>query len=330
MKVTDYLKNAGNNTLISFEVLPPLKGSGMQDIFNLLDPLMEFKPPFIDVTYHREEYIYKKQDSGYYEKTAIRKRPGTVGICAAIMHRYDVDAVPHLICGGFNREDTENALIDLNFLEINNVLALRGDALQFDSKFVPEPGGNAYALDLVKQIDEMNHGRYLDENIENGQKTNFCIGIAGYPEKHFEAPNMESDLAFIKEKVKAGAEYIVTQMFFDNKKYFEYVESCRNAGIHIPIVPGLKPLTKLYQLSSIPRHFYINLPEDLVSSFLSAKTMEAKRQVGIEWCVAQSQELRQQEFLVYITILWAMWIPLKKLLNPYFNGILVCSIRSSS
>jgi len=292
MKVTDYLKNAGINTLISFEVLPPLKGSGMQDIFNLLDPLMEFKPPFIDVTYHREEYIYKKQDSGYYEKTAIRKRPGTVGICAAIMHRYEVDAVPHLICGGFNKEDTENALIDLNFLEINNVLALRGDALQFDSKFVPELGGNAYALDLVKQIDEMNHGRYLDENIENGQKTNFCIGIAGYPEKHFEAPNMESDLAFIKEKVKAGAEYIVTQMFFDNKKYFEYVESCRNAGIHIPIVPGLKPLTKLYQLSSIPRHFYINLPEDLVSSFVSAKTLEAKRQVGIEWCIAQSRELK--------------------------------------
>ncbi|MEY3079402.1 MAG: hypothetical protein RL086_555 [Bacteroidota bacterium] len=292
MKVTDYLKNAGNNTLISFEVLPPLKGSGMQDIFNLLDPLMEFKPPFIDVTYHREEYIYKKQDSGYYEKTAIRKRPGTVGICAAIMHRYDVDAVPHLICGGFNREDTENALIDLNFLEINNVLALRGDALQFDSKFVPEPGGNAYALDLVKQVNDMNHGRYLDENIENGQKTNFCIGIAGYPEKHFEAPNMESDLAFIKQKVEAGAEYIVTQMFFDNEKYFEYVESCRNAGIHIPIVPGLKPLTKMYQLSSIPRHFYINLPEDLVSAFLSAKTMEAKRQVGIEWCVAQSQELK--------------------------------------
>ena len=292
MKVTDYLKNAGNNTLISFEVLPPLKGSGMQDIFNLLDPLMEFKPPFIDVTYHREEYIYKKQDSGYYEKTAIRKRPGKVGICAAIMHRYDVDAVPHLICGGFNREDTENALIDLNFLEINNVLALRGDALQFDSKFVPEPGGNAYALDLVKQVDDMNHGRYLDENIENGQKTDFCIGIAGYPEKHFEAPNMESDLAFIKKKVEAGADYIVTQMFFDNKKYFEYVESCRNAGIHIPIVPGLKPMTKMYQLSSIPRHFYINLPEDLVSAFLSAKTMEAKRQVGIEWCVAQSQELK--------------------------------------
>ena len=292
MKVTDYLKKAGNNTLISFEVLPPLKGSGMQDIFNLLDPLMEFKPPFIDVTYHREEYIYKKQDSGYYEKTAIRKRPGTVGICAAIMHRYDVDAVPHLICGGFNREDTENALIDLNFLEINNFLALRGDALQFDSKFVPEPGGNAYALDLVKQVDDMNHGRYLDENIENGQKTDFCIGIAGYPEKHFEAPNMESDLAFIKKKVEAGADYIVTQMFFDNKKYFEYVESCRNAGIHIPIVPGLKPMTKMYQLSSIPRHFYINLPEDLVSAFLSAKTMEAKRQVGIEWCVAQSQELK--------------------------------------
>jgi methylenetetrahydrofolate reductase (NADPH) len=292
MKVTDYLKNSNNNTLISFEVLPPLKGSGMQDIFNLLDPLMDFNPPFIDVTYHREEYIYKRQDSGYYEKTAIRKRPGTVGICAAIMHRYKVDAVPHLICGGFNREDTENALIDLNFLEINNVLALRGDALQFDAKFVPEPGGNAYALDLVKQIDDMNHGRYLDENIENGQKTNFCIGIAGYPEKHFEAPNMESDLAFIKKKVEAGAEYIVTQMFFDNNKYFEFVESCRNAGIHIPIVPGLKPLTKVYQLNAIPRHFYINLPEDLVSTFVAAKTPEAKRMVGIEWSIAQSKELK--------------------------------------
>jgi methylenetetrahydrofolate reductase (NADPH) len=253
---------------------------------------MDFNPPFIDVTYHREEYIYKRQDSGYYEKTAIRKRPGTVGICAAIMHRYKVDAVPHLICGGFNREDTENALIDLNFLEINNVLALRGDALQFDAKFVPEPGGNAYALDLVKQIDDMNHGRYLDENIENGQKTNFCIGIAGYPEKHFEAPNMESDLAFIKKKVEAGAEYIVTQMFFDNNKYFEFVESCRNAGIHIPIVPGLKPLTKVYQLNAIPRHFYINLPEDLVSTFVAAKTPEAKRMVGIEWSIAQSKELK--------------------------------------
>lgn len=292
MKVTDYLKKAKDATLISFEVLPPLKGSGMQDIFQLLDPLMDFNPPFIDVTYHREEFVYKRQESGYYEKTSIRKRPGTVGICAAIMHRYKVDAVPHLICGGFNREDTENALIDLNFLEINNVLALRGDALQFDSRFVPEPFGHAYALDLVKQINDMNHGRYLDPDIESGQKTNFCIGVAGYPEKHFEAPNMESDLAFLKQKVDAGAGYIVTQMFYDNKKYFDFVASCRSAGINVPIVPGLKPLTKQYQLTAIPRHFYINLPEDLVSAFVVAKTPEARRQVGIEWCVAQSCELK--------------------------------------
>jgi methylenetetrahydrofolate reductase (NADPH) len=259
MKVTEYFEKAQGQTLISFEILPPLKGGSMQDIFKGLDPLMEFKPPFIDVTYHREEFIYKQNPAGFYEKVAIRKRPGTVGICAAIMNRYGVDAVPHLLCGGFTREQTEDALIDLNFLNVQNVLALRGDARQFESKFEPEPGGHEYALDLVKQIEEMNKGKYLDLNIENGQKTNFCIGIAGYPEKHFEAPNMELDLAWIKEKVDAGADYIVTQMFFDNQHYFNYVANCRAAGINIPIVPGLKPITKQYQLTSIPRHFFIDL-----------------------------------------------------------------------
>ncbi|MCB9081789.1 MAG: methylenetetrahydrofolate reductase [NAD(P)H] [Lewinellaceae bacterium] len=292
MKVTEYFEKANGKTLISFEILPPLKGSGMQDIFKVLDPLMEFKPPFIDVTYHREEFVYKRRASGYYEKTAIRKRPGTVGICAAIMHRYGVDAVPHLICGGFTREDTENALIDLNFLEINNVLALRGDAQQFESKFEREPEGHEFALDLVKQIADMNQGKYLDLDIENGQKTDFCIGIAGYPEKHFEAPNMESDLHFTKKKVEAGANYIVTQMFFDNSKFFDYVERCRQAGINVPIVPGLKPLTKLYQLSSIPRHFFVHLPNDLVDAILAAKTAEARQEVGVEWCIAQSKELK--------------------------------------
>jgi len=209
-------------------------------------------------------------ESGYYEKTAIRKRPGTVGICASIMHRYGVDAVPHLICGGFTKEETENVLIDLNFLDINNVLALRGDARKFDGKFIPEKDGHAYAIDMVKQVADMNKGKYLDPNIENGEKTDFCIGIAGYPEKHFEAPNMDSDLEFAKAKVEAGANYIVTQM----------------------IVPGLKPLTKKYQLNSIPRLFHLNLPADLASELLKASNAEGRRQVGIEWCIQQSKELK--------------------------------------
>lgn len=293
MKVTEYFEKAAGQTLISFEVLPPLKGGSMKAIFDTLDPLMEFKPPFIDVTYHREEFLYKKRDSGYYEKTSIRKRPGTVGICASIMHRYGVDAVPHLICGGFTEEDTENALIDLNFLNIKNVLALRGDARKFEGKFIPEAGGHAYALDLIKQIDGMNNGKYLDTNIENGEKTDFCIGIAGYPEKHFEAPNMGLDLQYTKAKIDAGANYIVTQMFFDNKKYFEYVKQCREVGINVPIVPGLKPVTKLYQLNSLPRLFHVDLPDELVESITKAKNAEGRRQAGIEWCAQQSKELKE-------------------------------------
>jgi len=293
MKVTEYFEKANGNTLISFEILPPLKGGSMQDIFDSLDPLMEFKPPFIDVTYHREEYLYKRRDSGYYEKVAIRKRPGTVGICAALMHRYGVDAVPHLICGGFTEEDTENALIDLNFLNIKNVLALRGDARAFEKKFVPEDGGHKFALDLVKQIGRMNEGKYIDKNIENGTKTDFCIGIAGYPEKHFEAPNMEIDLDYTKQKVEAGADYIVTQMFFNNQAYFDYVDKCRAAGINVPIVPGLKPMTKRYQLASIPRHFYIDLPDDLAREMSKANDAEARQEVGIEWCIQQSKELKE-------------------------------------
>ena len=292
MKVTEYFEKANGETLISFEVLPPLKGGSMKAIFDVLDPLMEFKPPFIDVTYHREDFIYKQRESGYYEKAAIRKRPGTVGICAAIMHRYGVDAVPHLLCGGFTKEDTENALIDLNFLNINNVLALRGDARKFDGKFIGEPDGHKYALDLVKQINDINNGKYLDKNIENGVPTDFCIGIAGYPEKHFESPNLATDLEFAKQKVDAGANYIVTQMFFDNEKYFEFVAACRAIGIDVPIVPGLKPLTKQYQLNSIPRLFYINMPEALSKEMMKAKDANSRKEVGIEWLITQSKELK--------------------------------------
>ncbi len=293
MKVTDYFKHANGKLLVSFEVLPPLKGGGMQSIFDMLDPLMEFKPPFIDVTYHREEYLYKETAEGFYEKTSIRKRPGTVGICASIIHRYGVDAVPHLICGGFTKSETEDVLIDLNFLNIKNVLALRGDARKFEIKFSPEPGGNASALELVKQINSMNHGEYLDSNIVNGNKSDFCIGIAGYPEKHFEAPNMDLDLQFTKAKVDAGAHYIVTQMFFDNKRFFEYIISCKEMGIDVPVVPGLKPLTKKAQLTSIPRQFYINMPTDLVNAVMACKNDDEVKEVGIEWCISQSKELKQ-------------------------------------
>ncbi len=293
MKVTEYIKNSKGKAQVSFEILPPLKGGSIQMIFDMLDPLMEFKPPFIDVTYHREEYIYKKRPSGYYEKTSIRKRPGTVGICTAIMNKYGVDAVPHLICGGFTKEETENALIDLNFLGINNVLALRGDARKFESKFVPQDGGHNYAIDLVEHIDNMNKGLYLDSNIVNGLKTDFCIGVAGYPEKHFEAPNPKIDLKFLKDKIDAGADYIVTQMFWDNKKYLKFVKSCREIGITVPIIPGLKPITNMRQLTSIPRIFHVNFPEDLVDELSKCTSDKAARQVGIEWTIQQSKELKE-------------------------------------
>ncbi len=292
MKVTDHFKAANGESLISFEILPPLKGGKIQSIFDTLDPLMEFNPPFIDVTYHREEFIYKKRSSGYYEKVEMRKRPGTVGICAAIMHRYGVDAVPHLICGGFSVEETEDALIDLKFLGIDNVLVLRGDARKFEGKFIPEPNGHSYALDLVGQVTDMNKGVYLDNSLTNAEPSDFCIGVAGYPEKHFEAPNNESDLYFLKEKIKAGAEYIVTQMFFDNQCYFDFVKRCKEAGINVPIVPGLKPITKKYQLNSIPRLFHLNIPKELSKALVTAKDAETRMQVGIEWTVAQSKELK--------------------------------------
>jgi len=292
MKIIDYFEKSQGQTLVSFEVLPPLKGGSMSDIFNTLDPLMEFKPPFIDVTYHREEFVYNKRPSGYYEKSAIRKRPGTVGICASIMHRYGIDAIPHLICGGFSVEETENALIDLHFLGINNVLALRGDARQFEDKFIPEVNGHKYAVDLVKQINDMNQGVYLDTNIEKATPTQFCIGVAGYPEKHYEAPNFASDIAYLKQKIDAGASYIVTQMFFDNVGFLKFRDACTKAGITVPIVPGLKPITNKHQLTSIPRKFFINFPDDLVREMIKTDDKDIK-QLGIEWCIAQCKELKE-------------------------------------
>jgi methylenetetrahydrofolate reductase (NADPH) len=291
MKVVEHITNNQGRTLFSFEILPPLKGQNIQRIFDNIDPLMEFKPPFIDVTYHREEYVYKELDNGLLKKQVVRKRPGTVGICAAIQNRYDVDAIPHILCGGFTREDTENFLIDLDFLGIDNVLALRGDAVKTETYFVPEKEGHHYASELVKQIVALNNGEYLEEEVENQARTNFCIGVAGYPEKHIEAPNQESDIYFLKKKIEKGADYIVTQMFFDNSKYFRFVERCREAGIKCPIIPGLKPLATRKQLNLIPHRFNTDLPEALIKEVLKCRDNEAVRQLGIDWCIAQSKEL---------------------------------------
>ena len=291
MKVTEHISKANGKPLFSFEILPPLKGQNIQSIFDSIDPLMTFNPPFIDVTYHREEFEYKELPNGLLEKKVVKKRPGTVGICAAIQGKYNVDAIPHVLCGGFTKEDTENLLIDLDFFGIDNIVGLRGDALKNEIYFKPEKEGHAFASELVLQINNLNNGIYLDEDLKNKAKTNFCIGIAGYPEKHMEAPSMESDIHFLKEKIKNGAEYIITQMFFDNQKYFDFVKKCRDEGITIPIIPGLKPLATKKQLNLIPHRFKVDLPNDLIMAIVKAKDNEAVKQIGIEWCINQSKAL---------------------------------------
>ena len=294
MKVTEHLRQA-DKPIISLEILPPTKGKSIDSIFTLLDSFMEFKPSFINVTYHRAEQVFKKRADGHFERVEIRKRPGTVGICAAIMHRYGVDAVPHLICGGFSREETENALIDLHFLGVNNVLALRGDAAANEKFFVPHPQGHRYADELVQQITDLNRGKYLEEDIMDGVKTDFCIGVAGYPEKHFESPNIETDLYYLKRKIDLGADYVTTQMFFDNRYYHDYVKNCRENGLNIPIIPGLKPITSQRQLTMIPSIFSVDIPVDLSKAMLAARTPEACEQVGTEWLLAQCRELLAQK-----------------------------------
>lgn len=291
MKVIEHL-TAAQDLLISFEILPPLKGNNIQSVNDILEKLMEFNPPFINVTYHRPEYTYKQREGGLYEKVDVRKRPGTVGICAAIMYKFGVDAVPHLVCGGFSKRETEDALVDLNYLGIHNVLLLRGDPVKNEKNFVPETKGNRNALELVEQTVSLNQGTYLDEDLVNPQRTDFCIGVAGYPEKHFEAPNFAADLRYLKRKVDAGADYIVTQMFFDNAKYFTFVDRCREIGIHVPIIPGIKPLTTRRQIDNLPGIFHVELPEELITLVEACKNKEDVQQVGIEWAIEQSRELK--------------------------------------
>ena len=289
MKITEHIKNA-KGTLFSFEILPPLKGQSLKELMEGISPLMEFKPPFVDVTYHREEYIYKKHPNGLLEKVSTKKRPGTVGICAALMNRFEVDAVPHVLCGGFTKEETENLLIDLDFIGVENVLALRGDAPKSE-RFAAEPNGHANATELVAQVVSMNQGKYLHEETEPSFQTDFCVGVAGYPEKHFEAPSLKFDINYLKEKVDNGASFIVTQMFFDNQKYFDFVAKVREAGIDVHIIPGIKPITSLGQITTLPRSFFLDFPDDLTDALVSCTTNAQVKEVGIAWSIQQCKEL---------------------------------------
>lgn len=290
MKVIEHIQKAKDETLFSIEILPPQKGKTIDDLLKVIEPFMEFKPPFIDVTYHPEEMIVKKNPDGSVYEVPLRKRPGTVGICAAIQNKLGVDAVPHLVCHGFTKEETEDALFTLHYLGIDNVLLLKGDDKMPTSN--ANKRGHQFANQLVTQVADLNNGKYLYEETANELKTNFCIGVAGYPEKHFEAPNMIADLNNLKRKVEAGADYIVTQMFFDNKKYFDFVDLCRQNGITIPIIPGLKPIDKKAQLKVLPSMFYIDLPQDLVLAIDACKDDQAAKQIGIEWAIMQSKELK--------------------------------------
>ena len=291
MKVTDHIKQANNQTLFSFEIIPPVKGRNIKELYDNIDPLMEFNPPFIDVTTSREEYIYIDKD-GLLDKRLTRMRPGTVGICASIKHKYNVDTIPHVLCGGFTKEETEYLLVDCHYLGIDNIMALRGDAMKEEKYFTPSEGGHLFASDLVEQIKDLNQGKYLHEVIESDYSSDFCIGVAGYPEKHMEAPSLHSDLKWLKHKIDLGADYVVTQMFFDNKKYFEFVKAARAMDINVPIIPGIKPIAIKKHLQLLPQVFRIDIPQDLIDAVEACKNNKEVRQVGIEWAIEQSKELK--------------------------------------
>lgn len=291
MKVTEHIQQAKGKTLFSFEIIPPQKGEHIEDLYNNVDPLMEFNPPFIDVTTSREEYVYIEKENGLLEQKLTRMRPGTVGICASLKHKYNVDAIPHILCGGFTKEETEYVLVDCHYLGLDNVMALRGDAMKHEKHFKPTPKGHHYASELVAQIHNLNQGKYLHQIVDTKHKTDFCIGVAGYPEKHLEAPSMDADLKRLKQKVDAGADYVVTQMFFDNAKYFEFVKKVREMGINIPIIPGIKPIAITKHLQVLPQVFSLDLPNDLIAEVEKCKNNKAVREVGVEWAVQQSKEL---------------------------------------
>ncbi|MCT4673010.1 MAG: methylenetetrahydrofolate reductase [NAD(P)H] [Prolixibacteraceae bacterium] len=294
MKVIEKI-NQSKSTLFSFELLPPLKGQNASKLYHTIEELLEFDPQYINLTTHRDEIEYKELSKGVFQKHTVRKRPGTVAIAAAIQHKFGVPVVPHVLCAGYSKEETENMLLDLHFLGIKNILALRGDSLRTENLFKPQEDGHKYAVDLVHQINDIRQGKYLDPDLKNKTPLDFCIGVAGYPEKHFEAPNLNFDLENVKRKVEAGADYIVTQMFFDNQKYFDFVDKCRAAGITVPIIPGLKPLSKKIHFSLIPRIFSLDLPEVLSKELQACKTDKDALQVGTEWAIYQAKELIEKK-----------------------------------
>ena len=290
MRVTDLI-NSAEKTAFSFEILPPIKGTGIEKVYQDIDTLREFDPKYINITTHRSEFVYKDLGNGLFQRSRQRRRPGTVAVAAAIQNRYGITTVPHILCSGFNREDTEYVLLDLQFLGITDLLVLRGDKAKHENIFTPEPGGYTHAIELEEQINRFNRGIFVDGSEMKISKTPFTYGVACYPEKHEEAPNMESDLYWLKKKVEAGAEYAVTQLFYDNRKYFEFVEKARAAGIYVPIIPGIKPFKKLSQLTVIPKTFKVDLPKELTDEVQKCTTDEQLKQVGIEWCIKQCKEL---------------------------------------
>lgn len=291
MKVIDIL-NSSQKSFASFELVPPLKGSDVSRLYDSIDPLMQFQPPFINITCHRDEVEYVPNGDGSYRKMTLAKRPSTIAIVAAIMRRYpNLEIVPHVICGGASQSRVESELLDLHFLGIQNVVALRGDAIPGQRFFIPEPDGFSHSSELVAMIRHLNDGQYLDPTVKNGLSTDFCVGVAAYPEKHFEAANLDVDIQHLKQKVEAGADYIVTQMFFDNQQYFRFVNRLREAGITVPVIPGLKPISSQRQIDLLPRSFHIDIPQALVNEINKAKTADAVYQVGIEWAIAQSRDL---------------------------------------
>jgi methylenetetrahydrofolate reductase (NADPH) len=292
MKVIDAIKNA-TSTLFTFELMPPLKGNSFAEIAETVERLTPYNPAYINITHHRAEAMVRERPDGFFEKQIVKKRAGTVSIAASIRYKFGVDVVPHLVCGGYSRNEIEDMLIDFNFLGIENVLVLRGDPVHGEKYFTAEKDGYAHAIDLLRQAVDMNNGRYLSPDLKSVTPTNFCVGVAGYPEKHSEAPNIETDLQHLKEKVEAGAEYVVTQMFFDNQKYFDFVAACRKNGVNVPIIPGLKPLSSVRQLSLLPQIFHIDLPADLVNEVKRCSNPQAVQKVGVAWCVEQCKSLKK-------------------------------------
>jgi len=290
MKVIELIKS-NQKTAFSFEILPPLKGTGIERLYQTIDTLREFDPKYINITTHRSEYVYQDLGNGLFQRNNVRRRPGTVAVSAAIQNKYNITVVPHILCSGFTREETEYVLLDLKFLGISDLLVLRGDKAKHESAFTPEGNGYYHAIELQEQINNFNKGFFVDGSKMKEPGSSFSYGVACYPEKHEESPNIDTDIYWLKKKMEAGAEYAVTQLFYDNNKYFDFVERAHKAGIDVPIIPGIKPFAKLSQLSMIPKTFKVDLPEALAKEIIKCKTDEATKQVGIEWCVNQCKEL---------------------------------------